>query len=450
MNKKNDIFAWAQHTGTKRHAYLREDLARVNGGLSEDDRRNKYEKMSENPFAFYRGTAHLFYKDIHMANLLNRSAFYSEDAVTWIQGDLHIGNFGVFCDSEGDIVYDLNDFDEAWVASYLFDLWRGAASLALAARILDFRKKSQRKTITEFCREYLKELKKAVGKEGRNLDKVTQDKAHGTLENLLVKAEEKQSRKLMLDQWTTKDDGARRFNIEDPNIGVVSDDDQKILNAAIQAYKENLNSDLKGKVKYFRVEDTARRLNAGVGSLGTPRYYVLIRGESDHPDTSRILDVKQQGMPSYFPFLRKDEKERLKAFYPEVKAGHRVAAAQRAMLMDADKHLGAITVLGRSFSIRERSPYKKSLKLKKVKDFADFHDMAHHWGTILAGAHARSDKDFNKVLVSHNFEEALTSVAWGRQDKLFEEVVTFAMGYADQVEEDHKLFLEMREKGEIE
>ncbi|CAM2067816.1 DUF2252 domain-containing protein [Sulfidibacter corallicola] len=441
--------AWKISKGKKRRRTIELELARFNGDLAEDDCTEKYGRMSDSPFAFYRGTAHLFYRDLAAARLLSRSEFTAATTQTWIQGDLHINNFGAFEDAERDVVYDLNDFDESWVACYLFDVWRGATSLYLQGYANGFKRKQILSFIDEFTHEYINELDKARGKEGRNLDKVTLDKAHGPLKKFLKRATQKNSREAMLNDWTVVQGNERRFNLEDPLLAAVTSDDRRLLASAIDCYKDHLTSDLRGNAAYFQVQDAAQRLGAGIGSLGTPRYYVLIRGEDDDPHTCRILDVKQQGMPSFFPYLEREERERLLAAFDETRAGHRVAQAQKAMLMDAGKHLGAITILGRSFSVRERSPFKKSFKLEKLRKYADFHDMAHHWGTILAGGHARADRDFDDTLVSHTFEEEAWHLIDRQRDRFHHEVHAFAETYAKQVMIDFGLFRELRDDATI-
>ena len=51
----------------------------------------------------------------------------------WIQGDLHAENFGTYMDAQGRIVFDVNDFDEAYLGHVSWDLRRFAASFALLA-----------------------------------------------------------------------------------------------------------------------------------------------------------------------------------------------------------------------------------------------------------------------------------------------------------------------------
>ena len=439
-DKKRDT-TWEPHKGKARKGELAMELARFNGALSRQHRHQKYARMSQSPFTFYRGTAHLFYRDLATKQLIAASRFVGPKTVTWIQGDLHQGNFGAFADNEGEIVFDLNDFDESWISCYLYDVWRGAVSLVITGRENGFSTKKVRSFLQTFVNQYLAELGRCEGKEGRGLDQVTEDNCHGPLRKFLKKAAKK-SRKHMLDSWTVVRDGDRRFDLISARLAPVSKGDAKLLASAISVYKDELESDLRGREDYFRVLDVAKRLEAGIGSLGTPRYYVLIRGEDDTLDTSRILDVKEQSMPSFFPFLPEREKQKLLRAFDEERAGLRVAEAQRAMLMDPDKHLGGITILGHSFSVRERSPYKKSFKVEKLTKCDDYNEMAHHWGTILAAAHARADKD-RSDMVSHHLEEEVLALTGGKEDKFLAEVEQFAMGYAEQVALDHKLFLEL-------
>ena len=96
--------------------------------------RTKFRKMARDPFAFYRGTACLFYADVGEGG---RYAGFDGDWVDgdtariWIQGDLHAENFGTYLDADGRLVFDVNDFDEAYLGHWTWDLARFAASLAL-------------------------------------------------------------------------------------------------------------------------------------------------------------------------------------------------------------------------------------------------------------------------------------------------------------------------------
>src|SRR3954452_3176517 len=113
-----------------------------------DSFRTKFRKMAADPFAFYRGSACLFYAD--MATLDDR---WSDERTSrvWIQGDLHAENFGTYMDGSGRIVFDVNDFDEAYLGHVSWDLRRFAASFALLA----WRKALSDDVIEELLRRYL-------------------------------------------------------------------------------------------------------------------------------------------------------------------------------------------------------------------------------------------------------------------------------------------------------
>ena len=90
--------------------------------------RGKFRKMAGSAFAYYRGSAAGFYAD--MAD--ETDAFTNEKTGrVWIQGDLHAANFGTYMNSAGVLVFDVNDFDEAYVGPFTWDLKRLAASLTL-------------------------------------------------------------------------------------------------------------------------------------------------------------------------------------------------------------------------------------------------------------------------------------------------------------------------------
>src|SRR5690348_2345403 len=92
--------------------------------------RRKFRKMAASPFAFYRGSASLFYAD--QTGAYRDDAFLDErTSRVWIHGDLHAENFGTYMDSNGRLVFNVNDFDEAYVGPFTWDLKRFAASIAL-------------------------------------------------------------------------------------------------------------------------------------------------------------------------------------------------------------------------------------------------------------------------------------------------------------------------------
>lgn len=87
----------------------------------------KHRTMAEEPFAFMRATFYLW-----AVRWPERCADVAGAAEVGGVGDLHIENFGTWRDSEGRLVWGVNDFDEATVLPYTSDLVRLATSAILA------------------------------------------------------------------------------------------------------------------------------------------------------------------------------------------------------------------------------------------------------------------------------------------------------------------------------
>ena len=88
--------------------------------------RFKIERMAAGPFAFFRGTFHLFARDVvgGVVDLCTREG----DAEFDIVGDIHSENFGTYKAEDGIIHYDVNDFDETTRGRLDFDVCRLATS----------------------------------------------------------------------------------------------------------------------------------------------------------------------------------------------------------------------------------------------------------------------------------------------------------------------------------
>ncbi len=111
--------------------------------------RTKYRKMAVSPHAFYRGSACLFYAD----QTAESDPYVDEQSgAIWIHGDLHVENFGTYLNSDGRLVFDINDFDEAYIGHFTWDLRRFAASLAL----LGWQKALPQKDVESLVRRYLR------------------------------------------------------------------------------------------------------------------------------------------------------------------------------------------------------------------------------------------------------------------------------------------------------
>lgn len=96
--------------------------------LRREDLAFKHRAMAADPFSFLRAT---FYRwsQLWSDELTELTAAPRVLSV----GDLHVENYGTWRDVEGRLVWGVNDFDEATVLPYTFDLVRLATSAGLAA-----------------------------------------------------------------------------------------------------------------------------------------------------------------------------------------------------------------------------------------------------------------------------------------------------------------------------
>jgi len=97
--------------------------------IVDGDLKLKHERMAESEFSFFRAT---FYRWLQVwdevcADLRRVPQLLSV-------GDLHVENFGTWRDTDGRLVWGINDFDEACIYPYTMDLVRLATSALLAAR----------------------------------------------------------------------------------------------------------------------------------------------------------------------------------------------------------------------------------------------------------------------------------------------------------------------------
>lgn len=443
-----------------RKDFVIKELQTFNKRLTKKIRTDKYCKMAISAFAFYRGTDHLFWADFSKRK--RPKEFSSLETRTWLQGDLHAYNFGMFDNDHGDLVYGLNDFDEGVIADYQYDLWRMATSLILIARENGKSKPNDEKQyVKTFARAYLKQLSKLRNSDVEAKIDYTIKWVSQPLKDFmkLIDVDNKLARQKMLKKWTKND----KFNPASEKLAKVSALERKTITEAIEGknsvsqYRKSLNSPLKNaKLSYFKVLDVAQRLLAGTGSLGTKRYYVLIEGKRARSGDDTILDVKYQGQASAYPYLNKAD---LKLYQFDNEA-ERTVEAFRALSVRTDDHLGWIKLpkmgkdtLAGYYSVRERTPeknaypalqsdLKKGQKAFSFKRKENFINMCRQWGEILAVSHARADNDANRMRINYSFEKKVTAITKGKEKEFATLIYNVALKYADQVLQDYKIFID--------
>src|SRR5215831_14608155 len=143
----------------------------------------KYKAMRADPFAFLRGTCHLFYEDWPSDSDLNSAP------PVWTYGDLHLENFGTYKADNRLTYFDVNDFDEAMLAPCTWDLARFLTSVYVSALVLKIRKPDA----TKLCNTFLDNYIAALG--SGHVRMIERENARGLVRQLL-RALEQRNRKL--------------------------------------------------------------------------------------------------------------------------------------------------------------------------------------------------------------------------------------------------------------
>lgn len=416
-------------------------ITQANAALAEPDREAKYAKLAESPYRFFRGTNHLYWDDVWHDW---RFALFggTPEAQTWLQGDAHAYNFGAYGHHDDRVRYGMDDFDDALIGDYQYDLWRLAISVVLDAREnVGLSAKATRKAVTTLLEHYQAELARHV--EGEIPGAVDLDTAKGVLKGFLGEVSAKQSRSRMLAKWTRRDADGRRF-AERPNklANLPADRASQLRKAVESEYPQTLaGGTAKSPAGHFRVKDLARRLDAGTGSLGLERFYVLIEAGEAHGHDDVILDVKQQTPPEGWRLMNRAEKRAWRSAFPH--EGIRHAAAFRAIAEHPDIYLGWLHLGDTVFSVRERSPFKADYPTHKIDGGKAYRKLVRQWGRILAREHLRGSRALNPDEPAR-FPRHVCQRLEGRMDAFIDMVTTLATSYADCVAQDHRTFVETR------
>src|SRR3954453_9375760 len=174
--------------------------------------RGKFRTIASDPHAFYRGSACLFYADVTSED----DPFADErTGRIWVHGDLHVENFGTYLNSDGLMVFDVNDFDEAYLGHFTWDLQRFAASLALVGWQKALPERDVRRLVGRYLRAYLSQVDEYEQSADDDFA-LHLDNTEGPVHGALVAAREMR-RADLLSQLTVREGGERRL-AEDATI----------------------------------------------------------------------------------------------------------------------------------------------------------------------------------------------------------------------------------------
>ncbi len=394
--------------------------------------RGKFRKMAETAFAFYRGSASLFYADVSQ----DEDPFLNEKTSrVWIQGDMHAENFGTYMNGKGVLIFDVNDFDEAYVAPFNWDVKRFCASLALIGYQKALSDVEINQMVAAGARAYAQQVARfAAGENDKNFA-LQLDNTEGALKQVLFNARLK-TRVGLLDFETDIVDGDRRFK-NNKFISPVDAVMRKKVEAALEEYYLTIPNRKRRSKMTYEIKDIALRRGLGIGSAGLKIHCILLEGETQALENDLILSMKT-ALPSAASKYVNDP-EAAQYFVNE---GHRTAVSQRALQANADPFLGYSTLEGNAMFVTEISPYKSDLEWDDINDMDDILAVVEGLGKCIAKIHCCSDDDSDQTLVDYSIDEAINQVLDGREAEYVAYMTKFGEQYAARVREDYRIFVD--------
>jgi len=401
--------------------------------------RKKFRKMAADPFAFYRGSAVLFYNDV--VRLEDPWADERTSRV-WIQGDLHAENYGTYMDAEGILVFDVNDFDEAYLGHFTWDLQRMAASLALLGYGKALSDETIEKMIETYAQGYLDQVRAfATGDRDRDF-RLTLDNTEGALHDVLLEA--RLETRIALLEKNTAIEGAERQFREGSGVRRLEDDERSKVCAAYEAYLKTIPDVKRQKSVSYTIKDVVGRSGFGIGSAGLPAYNLLIEGPTQALENDIVLSIKEANVaaPSRF-----SEDPTLADVFEH--QGHRTALSQRALQAHSDPWLGWCELDGTGQIVKELSPYEADLDWDAVSEPDEMLPLLRSLGQATAKVHCVSDAGSDEAVVDFQTEEAVMAVVEGKEDDFASQLAAFGATYGALARDDHRRFVDAFRNGQI-
>lgn len=381
----------------------------------------RHSKMLATPAAFFRGTAELMAYDL------------SHEAQSGIRvladGDAHLQNFGFYASPERNLLFDLNDFDEAAPNSFEFDLKRLVTSTYLLGSQSHFDEKEMDELASNLVRIYRKTTKTAFKKGALDrfffstkvselIDKLPVEENAEILNKIVAKASKRDNESVVRKFTETTDEGNLRFKDNAPSSVHVPTEVEDKLKLGFISYLKTTRSDTALLLSQYHITDIIRH-SVGIGSFGTSCYLILLTGMDN---THLVLQIKEA-----LPRRRELGPNALVVtLEKERNSGRRIIAAQQILQKASDPFLGWFSVGKKSFYVRQFRDMKESVKVEQL-NWQQFQVYTGTCSFLLALAHAQTPID---------------AMACGYMNKSFDATIqAWCKNYLHQVEDDYAPFV---------
>jgi uncharacterized protein (DUF2252 family) len=383
-------------------------------------------RMICSPYAFLRGSANIMADDF--------ARLPATGITPVICGDAHLGNFGFYASPERQLVFDLNDFDEAHPGAWEWDLRRLVTSVHVAGRQNGFRESACGEAVEHCVQEYREQLGHLAAQpllarsfERLDVDRLRSAASRASFRDEIERAARRARRRTSdraLPRFTEQRDGTATLVDEPPLITRPSDEERDQLAEALDGYLTTLPPHWARILAGYRIVDIAHKV-VGVGSVGLRAYVALCEGSSS--DDVVFLQLKQARRSVIARHQHGDA-----AWHRH--QGQRVVEYQQALQTVSDPLLGWTTVGDLQYYVRQFRDMKGAIDVEDINAGA-LADYAGICGYLLAKSHARTSG------------ASMIAGYMGGGGKLDEALCRFARAYADQVESDHAALVDAVRRG---
>ena len=385
-------------------------------------------RMLTSPYAFLRGAATLMAEDF--------AGLPRTGIEPVICGDAHLGNFGFYASPERDLVFDLNDFDEAHPGPWEWDLWRLATSVWVAGRQNGLAEGTCEDAALRCAAAYRRQIRGLAGQPllSRSFDRLDIDRMRQEMADWSLRGEIERAANIArgrtsdraLPKLTRERKGTRQMVDQPPVVMHVSEQETERMVDGLEVYLDTLPPHWRRVLSSYVVVDLAHKV-VGVGSVGLRAFVVLLQGNGAHD--MLFLQLKQARRSCVAKFVHGD-----RAMHAH--QGQRVVEYQQTLQTVSDPLLGWTTVDKRDYYVRQFRDMKGAITVEGM-DGSALMDYARICGALLAKGHARSTG------------ATVLSGYLGKGDVADRAIASFARAYADQTEADHDALVQAVNSGRL-
>lgn len=385
------------------------------------------QRMAESPFAFFRGAAAVMASDL------------AQTPATGLQvaigGDAHLSNFGLFASRDRDLVFDLNDFDEAAVGPWEWDLKRLVTSVVILGQDNAMNQEQINKVALKTTAAYRNALAGQASasaldryysrisaqdviaqlkNEQKQLNAIAKKASKNTSQRALKKLAHSEKR----GKWTITDQPPLTTRLPEFNLGAAR--------TLTRDYLRSVPPDVAELLTQFKFQDGVLKV-VGVGSVGTRCLLALLTDADGNP---LFLQIKEATTSVI---------EKALGNGPRGSHGGRVVAMQKILQSSGDPFLGEFTDGdGRAYYVRQFRDMKGGVDIATLTTPKRLTQYATICATALARAHSQTG--LAPIISAYLGSTDRSNVADSA-------IADFAFAYSEVNRADHQALLESDDAG---